>query len=79
MDNFDYIEAIIGLSEVGLIKSVVNYDEIIDVVLLPKGHAYINSNPALSNPINWTMIAAIGACVAALSATAALFLACTGR
>lgn len=79
MDNFDYIEAIIGLSEIGLIKSVVNYDEIIDVALLPKGHAYINSNPALHNPINWTMIAAIGACIAALSSITALFLACSAR
>lgn len=34
------------------------------------------ANPRLRNPTDWTMIASIAACVAAVSATLALFVSC---
>ena len=44
--------------------------------LTDKGKLYIMQNPRLRNPINWTRVAAIAACIAALAAVAALFVSC---
>ena len=76
MDNFSFADAVMALRDKGLIKAVVNYEEVLDMKLTVKGYAYMNSNPGLVNPVNWTMIAAIAACVAAVAATLALFISC---
>lgn len=50
--------------------------DIVDVRLTAKGFAYMNSNPKLLNPINWTKIAAIAACGAVIAAVVALLVSC---
>lgn len=77
MDNWSYQEAVTRLAEIGFVRARINYDEVLDIKLLPKGKVYIRSNPHLVNPINWTAVAALGAWVAAAAALAALFIACT--
>jgi hypothetical protein len=46
------------------------------VQLTVKGRAYLSSYPSLTNPVDLTMVAAIAACVAAVSAMLALFVSC---
>lgn len=76
MCHYAYFDAVVSLTEKRLILSRTNYDEVIDTRLTPKGYAYMNGNPRLLNPVNWTMVAAIAACVAAVAATLALFVSC---
>ena len=77
MDNFTYFDAIVSLKEKKLVKAVTEYDrDVIDLKLLTKGYSYLNVNPHLWNPINWTKIAAISATIAAIAATVALFISC---
>ena len=76
MNNYAYFDAVVSLTEKRLIASHTNYDKVLDMRLIPKGYAYMNANPYLLNPVNWTMIAAIAACVAAVAATLALFVSC---
>lgn len=77
MDNYTYFDAVVSLKDKKLIKAVTEYDrEVHGIKLLAKGHSYLNVNPHLLNPINWTMIAAIAASIAAISATLALFISC---
>lgn len=77
MDNYTHFEAVVSLTDRRLIKSVVNGDKVIDAKLSAKGHAYIRSNPRLSNPIDWSKIAAIASITTALATSLALFIACT--
>lgn len=77
MDDYAYFDAVLSLTEKRLIISQTNYDEVIDARLTPKGYAYMNANPYLLNPVNWTMIAAIAACVAAVAGVVALFVSCS--
>ena len=77
IDNFSYFDAVVSLTGKGLVRSRTNYEDVLDTRLAPKGYAYINTNPHLLNPVNWTMVAAIAACVAAIAATLALFISCT--
>lgn len=72
MDNFSFADAVMALRDKGFIKAVVNYETVMDVKLTVKGYAYMNSNPGLRNPTDWTKIAAIAACVAAAAAVAKL-------
>lgn len=44
--------------------SRTNYDEVVDAKLTAKGRAYLSQNPHLWNPVNWTKVAAIAACIA---------------
>lgn len=76
MDNFSFVDAVITLHDKGFIKAVVNYEEVLDMKLTVKGYAYMNSNPGLANPVDWTKVAAIAACVAAVAVTLALFISC---
>ena len=76
MDNFTFADAVLSLTEKKLVQSIVNYEEVIDLRLTIKGYAYLSGNPRLLNPADWTLVAAIAACVAAVSATLALFIAC---
>lgn len=76
MCHYAYFDAVVSLTEKRLIVSQINYDEVLDTRLTPKGYAYMNGNPWLLNPVNWTMVAAIAACVAAVAATLALFVSC---
>lgn len=76
MCHYTYFDAVVSLTEKRLILSRTNYDEVIDTRLTPKGYAYMNGNPRLLNPVNWTMVAAIAACMAAVAATLALFVSC---
>lgn len=78
MDNFTFADAVMALRDKGFIKAVVNYEEVLDMKLTVKGYAYMNANPGLANPVNWTMVAAIAACVAAVAATLVLFVSCIG-
>lgn len=75
-DNDTFLEAVATLTEKRLMKSMINYDDVIDAKLTSKGRVYLSRNPYLWNPVNWTMIAAIAACVAAVAATLALFVSC---
>ena len=72
MDNFSFVDAVITLHDKGFIKAVINYEEVLDMKLTVKGYAYMNSNPGLRNPTDWTKMAAITACVAAAAAVAKL-------
>lgn len=76
MDNFTFAEAVITLTEKKFVRSTVDYERVSSVQLTAKGYAYLLSNPLLLNPIDWAMVAAIAACVAAVSATLALFVSC---
>ncbi len=76
MCHYAYFDAVVSLTGKRLIRSKTNYDKVIDTRLTPKGYAYMNGNPHLWNPVNWTMVAAIAACVAAVAATLALFVSC---
>ena len=71
-----YYLDVLSLHRKGLVDAVINYDEVIDVKLTYVGKSYLAANPRLRNPTDWTMIAAIAACVAAVSATLALFVSC---
>ena len=75
-DNDMFLEAVLTLTEKRLLRSMINYDDVIDVNLTSKGRVYLSRNPHLWNPVNWTMVAAIAACVAAVAATLALFVSC---
>lgn len=77
MDNFTYSDAVSSLKEKRLVNAMLNYEEVIDVELTAKGYAYTNANPRLLNPINWTKIATLAACVASVAATIALFISCS--
>lgn len=77
MDNFTYSDAVSSLKEKRLVNAMLNYEDVLDVELTAKGYAYTNANPRLRNPINWTKIAALAACVAAVAATIALFISCS--
>lgn len=48
-----------------------------DVRLRTTGKEYLYTNPHLFNPINWAKIAAIAGIISALTALAALFIACS--
>ena len=76
MENFTFADAVITLTEKQLVRSVVDFEKMHAVQLTVKGRAYLSSNPSLLNPVDWTMVAAIAACVAAVSATLALLVSC---
>lgn len=76
MDNYTHFEAVVSLTDMRLIKSVVNCDKVIDAKFSAKGYAYIHSNPRLSNPIDWSKVA-IASITTALATSLALFIACT--
>lgn len=76
IDNFTYVDAVLSLRDKGLVTANVDYNEVIDVRLMAKGHAYIISNPRLRNPINWPMLAAIGTIATAITTLLALFIVC---
>ena len=50
-------------------------DDVVMAHLLKSGRLYIAGNPSLRNPINWTIVGAIAACVTVAAAIAALFIA----
>lgn len=76
IDDDAFLDAVVSLTEKKLVKSKINYDDVLAAETTAKGRVYCSRNPHLWNPINWTMIAAIAACVAAISATIALFVSC---
>ena len=76
-DTDMFLDAVVTLTEKRLLKSIINYDDVIDAELTPKGRVYLSRNPHLWNPVNWTMVAAIAACVAAIAGIAALFISCS--
>lgn len=76
IDNFTYVDAVLSLRDKGMVTAHVDYNEVIDVKLTAKGHAYIITNPHLCNPINWSMLAAIGTIATAITTLLALFIAC---
>lgn len=51
--------------------------DVIAVQLSDNGKLYLSENHALRDPINWTIIGAIAACITAAAAIAALFIACS--
>lgn len=73
MSHYAYFDAVVSLTDKRLVLSRTNYDKVEDIKLTSKGYAYMNCNPWLLNPVNWTMVAAIAACVAAVIAMIALF------
>ena len=71
-----YTEAVVTLTEKRLVRSVINYDEVVGAKLTAKGRAYLNSNPHLRNPINWSVVGAVAMIVTAVASVIALFIAC---
>lgn len=78
MDNYTFFDAVVSLRDKRLVKAVTEYEtNVHQLCLTAKGYAYLRDNPRLFNPINWTMIAAIGAIVAAIAGVAGLFISCS--
>lgn len=48
-----------------------------DVRLTNVGMSYVRNNPKLSNPVDWSMVAAVTGIIAAVAAIAALFVGCS--
>lgn len=47
-----------------------------DVRITNVGMSYVRNNPRLSNPIDWSIVAAVTGIIAAVAAIAALFVGC---
>lgn len=77
MDNYTFFDAVVSLRDKRLVKAITEYDtDVHGLKLTAKGHAYIQNNKRLTNPINWSVVAAIGAIIAAIAAVLGLFIAC---
>lgn len=78
MNNYAFFDAVVSLSEKRLVKAITEYEtNVHGLKLTSKGYAYLKDNKYLVNPVNWTMIAAIGAIIAAIAAVLGLFISCT--
>ena len=79
MNPREYNLGAIELEALGFAKCYRNTgsDDVVMAHLLKRGRLYIAGNPSLRNPINWTIIGAIAACITAAAAIAALFIACS--
>lgn len=78
MSNDGYFEAVIGLTEKGLLVSRTNYDDVIDARSTAKGRVYCSQNPHLHNPVDWKWLATfIAALITAISTTLMLFVGCS--
>lgn len=67
-----YTDAVISLTEKRLIRSTINYDEVVSASLTTKGKSYMQNNPHLRNPVNWTVLTAVSTAITALAAVATL-------
>ncbi|MCM1168910.1 MAG: hypothetical protein NC324_03135 [Bacteroides sp.] len=78
MDNFSHVDAVASLRGKGLVSAQFSEkNHVVGARLTVKGHAYINGNPNLCNPVEWTKIAAIGSIVSAIGIIIGLFVGCT--
>lgn len=78
MNNYTFFDAVVSLRDKRLVKAIAEYEtDVHGLKLTAKGYAYLRDNKLLLNPVNWTMIAAIGATVAAVAAVLGLFISCT--
>lgn len=72
-----YTVAVAGLEGKGLVLVAWGSGhEPAAVELTPLGGAYLQANPRLNNPTDWTKLGAIAALAAAIIAAIALFVAC---
>lgn len=69
-----YVYTMILLDEKDLIK--IPLSRLRDSTLTERGHLYMKLNPQLRNPFPWKVISGISAIIAAIAATAALFVGC---
>lgn len=76
VDCFSYVDAIISLWDKRFIVAYIDGGDVTSVHLTAKGQAYITGNPHLYNPINWSMLAAIGTLATAITTLLALFIGC---
>lgn len=53
VDKFSHFDAVMSLREKGLVKAKTDFENVVDVKLTAKGHAYMNANPRLLNPTDW--------------------------
>lgn len=67
-----------SLDKKGLVKGA--YEEggnVADARMTQYGRQYIAENPDLRNPVNWNLISAVAAVIAAIAGVLALFVACS--
>lgn len=69
-----YVYTMIQLNEKDLIK--IPSSGLSDSTLTERGHLYMKFNPYLRNPFPWKVIFDISTIIAAIAATAALFVGC---
>ena len=79
MNPREYNLGALELERLGFAKCYHNTgcDDVVMAHLLKRGRLYMAGNPTLRNPINWTIVGAIAACITAAAAIAALFIACS--
>lgn len=78
MSNYAFFDAVVSLKDKRLVMAITEYEtNVHGLKLTARGYAYLRDNKLLLNPVNWTMIAAIGAIVAAIAAVLGLFISCT--
>lgn len=76
MSDEVYLYTFIQLREKGLVSGHSVFGKVKDASMTDKGLAYMNVNPKLRNPFPWKLILDVATIVAAISATAALFVGC---
>ncbi len=79
MNPREYNLGALELERLGFAKCYQNTgcDDVSMAHFVKKGRLYMADNPTLRNPINWTIVGAIAACITAAAAIAALFIACS--
>lgn len=78
MNNYAFFDAVVSLKDKRLVMAITEYEtNVHGLKLTARGYAYLRDNQLLLNPVNWAMIAAIGAIVAAIAAVLCLFISCT--
>jgi hypothetical protein len=73
-DTYSY--AFVSLRNKGLVTGGVFSGKVKDAVLTDLGSSYLAVNPRLKNPFPWRLLIDVVTIVAAVSATAALFVGC---
>ncbi len=70
-------QCIHSLEAKGVVKGAYIEGGGVESVLITKeGKSYIRNNPNLTNPMDWSKVAAVAGIIAAIAAVAALFVSC---
>ena len=76
MAHSTFVYTVIQLQDKDLIRADIALGKVKDTKLTDRGRFYMEINPQLRNPFPWKIIFDVSTIIAAIAATAALFVGC---